>query len=161
MKEKYKVITSEKNQLITKVIHAIDKNVIKLYNRGLAEYGLTMQQSLVILYIGNTDKEKVYQIDLERYLGLRNPTVTSMIKNLIANDYVYRIKDEADGRYYHLHLTDKSLAVKDNLARVIYEINHKIESQLTEEEFTTLSFLLNKVSEIAKAELSEDQDISQ
>ncbi|MBR6156364.1 MAG: MarR family transcriptional regulator [Lachnospiraceae bacterium] len=161
MKEKYKVITSENNQLITNVIHAIDKNVIKIYNRGLAEYGLTMQQSLVILYIGNTDKEKVYQIDLERYLGLRNPTVTSMIKNLIANDYVYRIKDEADGRYYHLHLTDKSLAVKDNLARVIYEINHKIESKLTEEEFTMLSFLLNKVSEIAKAELSEDQDISQ
>ncbi|MCR5796132.1 MAG: MarR family transcriptional regulator [Solobacterium sp.] len=161
MKEKYKVITSENNQLITNVIHTIDKNVLKIYNRGLAEYGLTMQQSLVILYIGNTDKEKVYQIDLERYLGLRNPTVTSMIKNLIANDYVYRIKDEADGRYYHLHLTDKSLAVKDNLARVIYEINHKIESKLTEEEFTMLSFLLNKVSEIAKAELSEDQDISQ
>ena len=29
-------------------------------------------------------KDKVYQIDLERYLGQRNPTVTSMIKNLIA-----------------------------------------------------------------------------
>ncbi|MBR3347285.1 MAG: MarR family transcriptional regulator [Solobacterium sp.] len=153
MNEKYKTITSENNTLISNIIHTIDKNLLKIYNRELSRYGLTMQQSLVILYIGNSDKEKVFQIDIEKYLGLKNPSVTSLIKNLMANDYVYRIKDETDGRYFHLHLTEKSLAIKDDLAKAIYNINQDFENRLTKDEHAALVTLLQKVSSIIQQEL--------
>lgn len=155
MNEKYKIITSENNTLISNMIHAIDKNVGKIYNRELKKFGLTMQQSLVILYIANNNKEKVYQIDLERYLGLKNPSVTSLIKNLMANGYVYRIKDETDGRYFHLHLTDKSLAITDDLAEVIYNINTMIENTLSTEELQTLASLLEVVNKLVVEELEK------
>ncbi len=155
MNEKYKIITSENNTLISNIIHSIDKNVGKIYSRELKKYGLTMPQSLVILFIANNNKEKVYQIDIERYLGLKNPSVTSLIKNLMANDYVYRIKDEADGRYFHLHLTEKSLAVKDDLAEVIYNINTMIENALSTEELQTLASLLEVVNKLVVDELEK------
>lgn len=157
MNEKYKIITADNNLLISNLIHNIDKNLLRLYNRGLSKYKLTMQQSLTILFIANSNKEKVFQIDIEKYLGLKNPSVTSLIKNLVSNGYVYRVKDEADGRYFHLHLTEKSVSIKDDLAKTIYEINEYIESILSKDEFDTLTALLIKVSNLVKEKLNEEQ----
>ncbi len=157
MNDKYKIITAENNLLISNLIHNIDKNLLKLYNRRLSKYKLTMQQSVTILFIANSDKEKIYQIDIEKYLGLKNPSVTSLIKNLISNGYVYRVKDEDDGRYYHLHLTEKSLSIKDDIAKTIYDINEYIESILPKDEFDTLTSLLVKVTNLVNEKLNEEQ----
>ena len=157
MKEKYKIITSENNTLVSNLIHTIDKDLGRIYNLRLAKYGLTMQQSVIILYLANTEKEKVFQIDLEKYLGLKNPSVTSLVKNLMSNDYVYRIKDENDGRYFHLHLTEKSLKIKDDLAKIIYDTNLLVENHLSREEFKTLTSLLEKTADLIKEELEKEQ----
>lgn len=157
MNEKYNIISADDKVLISNLIHTIDKDMSRIYNRELLKFGLTMQQSVVILFIANSDKEKIYQIDIEKYLGLKNPSVTSLIKNLVSNGYVYRVKDEADGRYFHLHLTEKSLFIKDDLAKTIYDINGYIESVLPKDEFDTLTSLLVKVVNLVKEKLNEEQ----
>lgn len=86
-------------------------------------------------YIANS--EKVFQIDIEKYLGLRNPSVTSLIKNLVSNDYVYRIKDD--------------------FANAIYNTNQMIDNTLSKEEHDMLTSLLTTVNELIVGELNEDK----
>ena len=78
---------------------------------------------------------------------LQKMTQKRFIKNLINNDFLYRIKDENDGRYFHLHLTPKSLAIKDELIDSIQNTNTYIESLLNTEEYQTLTHSLVKINE--------------
>jgi DNA-binding MarR family transcriptional regulator len=152
MKKEYRIITSDHNTLASNLIHSIDKRTSAIYNLETEKYGLTFMQSLVILYIAQSEKEKIYQIDLEHYLGLKNPSVTSLVKHLIAEDYIYRIKDEQDGRYYHLHLTPKSLAITDDLAACIYRLNKMIQEYLSEDEFQSFTATLEKIDGMLRKE---------
>lgn len=83
---------SEKNNLISNKIHAIDKLIISIFNNEVSRYGLTFQQSIVIIYLAEREGEKVYQKNIEAYLNLKNSSVTSLVKNMISNDFIYRIK---------------------------------------------------------------------
>lgn len=139
-------IISQNNILISNLIHSIDKKTLSLFNKELSRYNLSFQQATAILYVAKNDTKKVYQKDLESYMGLTNPSVTSLVKNLINNDFLYRIKDENDGRYFHLHLTPKSLAIKDELIDSIQNTNTYIESLLNTEEYQTLIHSLVKIN---------------
>lgn len=80
-------------------------------------------------------------------MGLKNPSVTSLIKSLVSRDFIYRVKDENDGRYFHLHLTPKSTEILDDIISVFYRINEKTGSILTKEEQATFISLLEKLSD--------------
>lgn len=60
---------SEKNDLISNKIHAIDKLIISIFNNEVSRYGLTFQQSIVIIYLAEREGEKVYQKNIEAYLN--------------------------------------------------------------------------------------------
>lgn len=150
MESKLDQIISDSNNLISNLIHSIDKKILLSFNKELSRFNLSFQQAMIILYIAKHSGEKTYQKDIEIYMGLKNPSVTSLIKNLISNDFVYRIKDENDGRYYHLHLTPKSLAIKDDLIDSIQNMNVYIETILNEKEYKSFISSLVKINEKLK-----------
>lgn len=136
---------SEKNDLISNKIHAIDKLIISIFNNEVSRYGLTFQQSIVIISLAEREGEKVYQKNIEAYLNLKNSSVTSLVKNMISNDFIYRIKDENDGRYFHLHLTPKSMKIKDDLAETLTNTQIYIETILEGSELKAFQNSLNKL----------------
>ena len=140
-------IITNNNLLISNLIHSIDKKILSLFNKELSRYGLSFQQAAAILYIAKHSDKNVYQKDIEIYMGLTNPSVTSLMKNLINNDYVYRIKDEKDGRYYHLHLTDKSLHIKNELVNTIHNTNKYIETLLGIDQYNDLTNILQNINQ--------------
>ena len=127
------------------MIHSVDKKIHVAFNEQLVKYDLTLQQTLVILYIEKYKDRDVYQIDIEKYLDLKNPSVTSLIKNLMKKDLVYREQDEKDGRYFKLKLTDKSMEMVDNLAEIIPSVNDRIQNIFTSEELIVFLRLLSKI----------------
>lgn len=147
MKNEINAIISDNNVLISNLIHSIDKKIFSLFNKELSRYNLSFQQTMTILYIAKHKDENVYQKDIESYMGLTNPSVTSLMKNLINNDFVYRIKDENDGRYFHLHLTEKSLAIQDDLVDTIQNANKYIETLLGNEKYIDLTNDLNIIDQ--------------
>lgn len=137
-------IISDHNKFLINTLHTTDKKYNLIFTREINKLGLTPQQAISILFIGKFEDENIYQKDLEKYMGLKNPSVTSIIKNLISQDFVYRIKDEKDGRFFHLHLTKKSHDMIDDIIRIICEVNEKTASILSSEEQETLEKLLEK-----------------
>ncbi len=146
MDQRINTIITDNNRLESNLIHNIDKKNLLIFNKELAKFDITFQQSLVLLFISKQD-HAVYQKDIEKYMGLKNPSVTSLIKSLVARDFIYRVKDENDGRYFHLHLTPKSTEILDDIISVFYRINERTGSILTKEEQATFITLLEKLSD--------------
>lgn len=144
MNQRINDIISDHNKFLINTLHTTDKKYSIIFNKELSKFNLTSQQAISILFIGKFENQNIYQKDLEKYMGLKNPSVTSIIKNLISQGFVYRIKDEKDGRYYHLHLTSKSHEIIDDIVDSICDVNEKTASILSSEEQETLEKLLEK-----------------
>ena len=145
MNNKINKLVESGSNLIGGIIHNIDKKVLVIQNSKLKSMNLTFQQAMIIVFIYQYQDSYIYQKDLEIYLGLTNPSVTSLIKTMISKDLVYRIQDKKDGRYFHLHLTVKSMKLVDLIADLIYEGDNEITSSLSQDEIKKLYELLIKI----------------
>ena len=144
MNKDIQILTSEHNGLIGNLIHELDKKTLTVYNTALKEFNITFQQAMIILFI-YVSKEEIYQKDIEKQMGLTNPSVTALMRNMISKDFVYTIQSIKDARYFHLHLTPKSLSMVDEIASKIIKTNKILLAPLSKEEVVTLQRLLCKL----------------
>lgn len=145
MKNELEKIIQSGDNLIGGLIHNIDKEVLAMHNAQLKTLDLTFVQSLAILQIYYHNDQDVFQKDLEKWLGLTNPSVTTLIKTMMGKDLIYRIQSKSDGRYFALHLTPKSLSLIDQIVEIIYQSDKQLYNCLNEEETDLLNSLLSKV----------------
>ena len=75
-----------------------------------------------------------------------------MIKSMVANDVVYRIKDKNDGRFWQLKLTPHGLDLYEPARRIIMGVNEKFEGRLTDGELDTFYELAAKLLQDDEAE---------
>lgn len=88
----------------------------KLYKPLLDELGLTYPQYLVMLVLWEGDGLMVSE--LGQRLGLDSGTLTPLLKRLEAAGLVSRMRDAADERRVHIHLTAGGRRLKARAAKV-------------------------------------------
>lgn len=88
----------------------------KLYKPLLEELGLTYPQYLVMLVLWEGDGVMVSE--LGQRLSLDSGTLTPLLKRLEAAGLISRMRDAADERRVHIHLTQAGRKLKARAARV-------------------------------------------
>ena len=88
----------------------------KLYKPLLEELGLTYPQYLVMLVLWEGDGLMVSE--LGQRLSLDSGTLTPLLKRLETAGWVSRMRDVADERRVHIHLTAAGRKLKTRAARV-------------------------------------------
>ena len=88
----------------------------KLYKPLLEELGLTYPQYLVMLVLWERDGLMVSE--LGQRLSLDSGTLTPLLKRLEASGLVSRMRDVADERRVHIHLTAAGRKLKARAAKV-------------------------------------------
>ena len=88
----------------------------KLYKPLLDELGLTYPQYLVMLVLWEADGPMVSE--LGQRLSLDSGTLTPLLKRLEAAGLVSRLRDVADERRVHIHLTAAGRKLKARAAKV-------------------------------------------
>lgn len=88
----------------------------KLYKPLLDELGLTYPQYLVMLVLWEGDGPMVSE--LGQRLGLDSGTLTPLLKRLEAAGLVSRMRDVADERRVHIHLTAAGRRLKARAAKI-------------------------------------------
>ena len=107
-------------------------------NRLVDKIDLTTSQIHVLFYLRNRGDEEVIQKDIEETFNLSNPTVTGIIKRLEAKEFVTRTVSSKDARSKSIHLTEKSIAAKEEKKQTMHEDNKKGLEGITEEELDVL-----------------------
>ncbi|UBH13632.1 MarR family winged helix-turn-helix transcriptional regulator [Macrococcus armenti] len=115
-------------------------------NKIFKKHNITYPQYLVLSILWDESPVNVKKLVTE--LSLDTGTISPLLKRMETNDLIKRTRSELDQREVFISLTDKSVAMKDELYQVTDIINDV--SLFTEEESETFSRLLNKLIENIK-----------
>ena len=88
--------------------------------KSLKNIGITASQCAVLDYLFHTNKEEVNQIDVERHLNLKNPTVTGLLKRLDEKGFILCVPSNTDRRRKKIYLTEKAYDIQRRM-----ELNRK------------------------------------
>ena len=134
----------------------ISKNVyfqIELTARKIRSYGqsilkkhgidITVEQWLVLNVIG--DNEAISQVGIGQELLKDKPTISKMVNQLVAKEYVYKQVCKTDTRQVELVLTSKGDKLIKELFPIIEEVRLKGLKELSDVEKENLQKVLLKI----------------
>ena len=117
----------------------------KLSNQLLTPYDLTGSQFKILMILYKSPAGSVRQADLEEKFAMTNPTVTGLVQKLEAKDLVKRMPHPEDKRSKVLVLTDRAIAMKDDLLALADRLEQQMTANLTPDECNQLAALLAKM----------------
>lgn len=127
-------------------LHMTDHMVYLRANQILKQHGITMQQAMILQYLFRSGERKINQKDLEIFLGISNPSVTSLMKTMVAKRLIRRLPDRSDARSYLLHITPRAMELQNVVTQALDQVYSEFCSGLTEQEMMQLSVILEKIS---------------
>lgn len=117
----------------------------KLSNHELAPYDLTHTQYKILMLLYRKQHHPLRQIDIETHFAMTNPTVTGIIQNLEKKGLVRRIPNPEDKRSKLLMLTERAIAMQQELHVLGESLEKQVTANLTEAESEQLILLLKKI----------------
>ncbi len=117
----------------------------KLSNQLLAPYGLTGSQFKILMVLYHTPEGSVRQADIEAKFSMTNPTVTGLVQKLETKGLVQRLPHPADRRSRVLVLTERAMAMREELLALAGSLEQQMTENLNAEECGQLAFLLTKM----------------
>lgn len=126
-------------------IYELHHAVYQAINRRFQAAGLTMPQTRVLGYLEEHEGEAVNQRAIQDLLHIRNPSVTSLIHNLVEKGWVERLPDEADGRCHLLRLTEAGRLAHQGVADTFCEVDRQLEEGFTFDERRKLAEAMERM----------------
>lgn len=133
---------------ITKISILIKKTSLvfdKISNQLLTPYDLTGSQFKILMVLMHAPEGSVRQIDIENKFAMTNPTVTGLVQKLEAKDLVKRMPHPDDKRSKVLALTDRAMAMKEELLALADNLEQQMTRNLNDDEREQLASLLLKM----------------
>ena len=106
---------------------------------------LTVSQAYVIDFILTSQKEDIFQKDLEKEFDLKRAAISLMLNNMEKNDLIKRVPVSEDARLKKIVLTEKAIALSTKIIGAVDEIEHTLVEDLTQEEIDNFYTVLNKM----------------
>lgn len=114
-------------------------------NNVLKSDDITKVQCDVLLYLGRHLDKEISQRDIEKYLGISNPTVSGILDRLENKELVERVVSKKDARYKHIVQTNKAKLLISKIVSHLDAKERQLCVGLSEEEEANLQYLLEKV----------------
>lgn len=126
-----------------------NKLLEKDINEKMQKLNVTRSQMDLLAYVFFKSKEhnEINQVDIERYLNLKNPTVTGLINRLEKKDYIKREVSEKGARYKSIVATEKGVKLLEAGKKILDDLEKNMFSVLSKEEKNELERLLSKIIE--------------
>lgn len=118
----------------------MDANIIKAIGNKV-----TLSQAYVIDFMINTDKDDIFQKDLEKQFDLKRAAISLMLNNMEKNDLIKRIPVSKDARLKKLVLTEKAISLSEKITAAIDEIENTLIEELTQDEIEKFYTVLDKM----------------
>jgi DNA-binding MarR family transcriptional regulator len=105
----------------------------------------TGMQGFIIGYLSRNRDTDIFQRDVEAQFRIRRSTATGILQLMEKNGLIERLPVEHDARLKKLVMTQKAIHRRENVVRIIRELEAKAESGLTDTELQTFRALLRKI----------------
>ncbi|WP_020482815.1 MarR family winged helix-turn-helix transcriptional regulator [Methylomonas sp. MK1] len=113
------------------------------FNKAAEPIGLTHAQWRALVHL--SENQNCRQIDLAEILEIKPITLVKQIDLLEESGMVVRNKDTDDRRAYRLSITDKAVAIIQELWKIADAVESEVLATLSEEERRLMTALLDRV----------------
>ncbi len=136
-----------KNYLLGNLIKHLHKMFEQEINEDMTPVNVTRSQMDILYYTYKKNKDglEVNQVNLEKDLNLKNPTVTGLISRLEKKGYIKREKSSKGPNYKSVLITDEGNRIIEEGKRITNNVEKEMFSVLDKEEKKELTRLLQKV----------------
>ena len=117
----------------------------KLSNQLLTPSALTGSQFKILMVLYHMPEGSMRQADIEAKFSMTNPTVTGLVQKLEAKGLVRRVPHPEDGRSKVLVLSERAMAMREELIALAESLERQMTANLNETECGQLAFLLTKM----------------
>lgn len=120
--------------------------LIRYFDSFFADTSLTGSQATVLYYIMTSPSDvDIFPKDLEIYLDLKKPSVTSLLNYLEKDGYIRREDVPYDGRCRKLVLTEKSKEMQEDILNRIASYRTSVFKGISQEELAVFDKVLLKM----------------
>lgn len=127
------------------LIKNIDDKLKAKANANLKEHGLTIAQGRVLSILAESKGADTTQKDLEEALGVSHPTMVGIISRMEAGGFVVCHQDTNDKRNKIVMMTEKAVAVDNNIEKVIESNENEMLKPLSDTERKELARMLSLI----------------
>ncbi len=136
----------EDKLIIIPLLYKVAHKCLEGNSNGLKKYGISTPQAMILGMIGHEFKgQDITQKDISNKLGIKESSVSSVIKTMIKNNLLTKEQSNIDARKYILKLTKKSNEMLEEIKRYYIEYEKVFLSVLDEKEKVLLENILSKL----------------
>ena len=119
----------------------------KNLNDMMTELNITRSQMdlLAYVFVRNKEDNEVNQVDIEKYLNLKNPTVSGLINRLEKKEYIKREASSKGANFKSIVITEKGKDLLEEGKKIVESAEERMFSVLTKDEKKQLEMLLQKI----------------
>ena len=125
------------------------KQINNVYEKELTErlkiIGITSSQCAVLDFLFHTNKDEVNQIDVEKGLNLKNPTVTGLLKRLDEKGFIFCVPSSTDRRRKKIYLTEKAFDIQRKMEADRRKVDKALTRGMTKREVEAAHKALDKM----------------
>jgi DNA-binding MarR family transcriptional regulator len=135
------------NKRLFGMICCLQRKLSRQNDINLSEYGISGAGLHALIFVKKSQMRdrQVCQRDIEREVGLRPSSVSTMLANLEKNGLIKRSIDQSDARTKFITLTNQGEDLCEKNKKLMDCCDELVQSALTEEEQILLKNLLSKV----------------
>ncbi len=111
-------------------IKATSLALSRMYNDLAQKYGITQTMGYVLMYV---EKDGTPSIKLAWSLGMKDSSLTRLLKNMERKGLIIRKKDKKDKRISRVFLTEAGVEKRRIIKKFVLDFNKKIVEKLGEE----------------------------
>jgi DNA-binding MarR family transcriptional regulator len=126
-------------------IKILNTTIEREINRQVAQYDLTGSQGRIIGYLRHHLNEEICQKDLEREFELSHPTMSSILSRMESKGIIVTAPLPKDRRFKKVALTQKGLALEQEIFSYIENIESRLVTGFTEAEKKEVAELLHRM----------------
>jgi len=151
------------NETIEFYIRTTSLALSRMYNSKAAQYGITQTIGYILTYVA---REGTPSTKLAQQLGMRNSSLTRLLKKMENDGCIYRQVSPDDKRVVKIFLTEKGITRRKIAKKTVLDFNQKLLSQVNEEEmkifFKVFDIIKNQVAvELGEVQMNNKSKVKQ
>ncbi len=142
------------NETIEFYIRTTSLALSRMYNSIAAKYGITQTVGYLLTYVG---REGTPSTRLAQLLGMKNSSLTRLLKKMEKDGCIYRKVSPEDKRVVKIFLTEKGVIRRKIAKRSVLEFNERLLNKVDEKEMKIFFKVFDIIKEQVTIELGESQ----
>ena len=125
----------------------------RMYNKIAEQHGITQTIGYVLVFV---EREGTPSTKLAQLLGMKNSSLTRLLKNMEKNGCIVRKTDKTDKRIVRVFLTEEGVRKRKIAKEAVLEFNEKLLKQVSSEELNTFFKVFDIIKNQVEEELSKN-----